>query len=391
MSAIVNYEKNAQVNCNVVLIGKTGTGKSTFANYLFKDDKFGTSIGRRGTGWAENFQQYAVDFNGVKINVYDSVGLEVNIISEWKEKFKNFLNKKCNRKYSGSALPADELMHIIFYVINAASGRAEDLPEFKDLLLDYDVPVTIILTNCDTATRDKIEGIKSVCYSNGFVDIIEVCSVKKQTRRGGVEPFGREEALHRIIDASAIKVGKELTLAVLEGATDKLYEVKNKLIRGIDESDISIFNLDSLDDFDVDGVLSDFDNINVDDLVPDYYKNYIHFMESIDANFETTEVFDNLMSRIDNVLERFDVEKISVFEEMQDKINALEDDDVSIFGKAWALLSVGYKVLTIKSTIKEGIEEMFAKLKQDFVQVKDDFEKERIWEQIKQRQVNTIK
>lgn len=389
MSVYDNYGNDAQVKCNVVLIGKTGTGKSSFANYLFNSDIFKTSAGRRGTSWKENFQQYAVGFNGVKVNVFDSVGLEENIINQWKEKFKSFLDQKCNRNYD--VLEADELLHIIFYVINASSGRAEDLIAFKELLREYDIPVTVILTNCDIASQEKIKGIKEVCINNGFSDVIEVCSVRKTTRRGSMEPFGREEALHRIIDASAVKVGKELSLAVLEGAISKLNEIESSITSGIEDSDLSVFNLDTLDNFDMDEVLGDFDNLGMEDIVPEYYKNYIKFMDSIDTSFDTTAVFDKLIERIDNVLDNFDVEKLSFMKEMEDKINALDDDDVSIIGKAWALLSVGYKILRIKTTIKEGVEEMFAELRTKFRAIKSDFEEERIWEQIRKRQAKVGK
>lgn len=384
MSVYDNYGNDAEVKCNVVLIGKTGTGKSSFANYLFNSDIFKTSPGRRGTDWDENFQQYAISYNGVKVNIFDSVGLEEQIIGTWKDKFKSFLNQKCD----SSVLAANELMHIIFYVINASSGRAEDLIAFKDLLRQYDIPVTVVLTNCDTASREKIDGIKEVCVNHGFFDVIEVCSVKKNTRRGSTEPFGREEALHRIIDASAVKVGKELSLAVLDGIVDKLYEIESKIKRGIEDSDISIFNLDSLDNFDMDTLLSDFDNLEVEDFVPDDYRNYLKFIDSIDTQFDTTSVFDDLFEKIDYTLSNFDVEKISFMKEMDSKINALDDDDVSIFGKAWAVVSLGYKAVRIKSTLKEGIEEMFAQIRVKFRGIKSDFEKERIWEQIKKRQAN---
>lgn len=64
------------IACNVLIIGKTGTGKSSFANYLFDVDKFTTGSGEPVTSWAENFQAYHFKKNGIKINVFDSVGLE---------------------------------------------------------------------------------------------------------------------------------------------------------------------------------------------------------------------------------------------------------------------------------------------------------------------------
>lgn len=43
------------IACNVLIIGKTGTGKSSFANYLFDVNKFTTGSGEPVTSWAEKF------------------------------------------------------------------------------------------------------------------------------------------------------------------------------------------------------------------------------------------------------------------------------------------------------------------------------------------------
>jgi predicted GTPase len=71
----MNYLSDFSVKCNVLLIGKTGTGKSTFANYLFGVDKFTIGTGAPVTKWEENFQKYDLNVSDVQINVYDSVGL----------------------------------------------------------------------------------------------------------------------------------------------------------------------------------------------------------------------------------------------------------------------------------------------------------------------------
>lgn len=56
-------------------------------------DKFTTGSGEPVTSWAENFQAYHFEKEGIKINVYDSVGLEPDNQSKWMGELDKFWPK----------------------------------------------------------------------------------------------------------------------------------------------------------------------------------------------------------------------------------------------------------------------------------------------------------
>ena len=117
------------IKCNVVLIGKTGAGKSSFANYLFDTEKFSVSTGKPCTGWEENFQVHSLDIHGVITNVYDTVGLEADNYNKWISDIKEFFNKKQALKNP------NDIMHALFYVVNVSSARIEE-NELDELIYD---------------------------------------------------------------------------------------------------------------------------------------------------------------------------------------------------------------------------------------------------------------
>src|SRR5574344_993622 len=135
------------IKCNVVLIGKTGAGKSSFANYLFDTEKFSVSTGKPCTGWEENFQFHSLDIKGVTVNIYDTVGLEADNYKNWISNINIFLDSKQSNKNP------NEIIHTLFYVVNCASARIEEkeLDELYNIQKKYNLSTAIILTNCSEA------------------------------------------------------------------------------------------------------------------------------------------------------------------------------------------------------------------------------------------------
>ena len=201
-------------------------GKSSFANYLFGTDKFSASSGKPVTNWENNFQFNSIDISGIKVNIFDSVGLEADNYENWKKELSKFLeNKQTNNS-------PNEHIHTCFYVINAASARIEE--NELDILIDtqkkFKLSVAIILTNSDIATNEQIENLEKKIKEKNLKSI-RVCSIAKKTRAGTeTKTFGKEEALQILLSSSFDKIGRDLSLVCLEKVKERLLLVENDLL-----------------------------------------------------------------------------------------------------------------------------------------------------------------
>ena len=212
------------IACNVLIIGKTGTGKSSFANYLFDVDKFTTGSGEPVTSWAENFQAYHFEKEGIKINVYDSVGLEPDNQKQWMIELDKFLAQKQSQK------DPNKIIHTLFYVINASSARIElgEIDKIGENKEKYDIDGAVVLTHCDVADRGALSCLEKTCEQNDLKSI-KVCSISRKTRVGAEsQKYGKDEAVKILLNSSYEKVSKELNAAIYNNAVECLVAIREQ-------------------------------------------------------------------------------------------------------------------------------------------------------------------
>jgi hypothetical protein len=219
----------------------------------------------------------------------------------------------------------------------------------------------VIITNCDVALEAQISKIEKEITNMG-IEPVRVCSVSRKTRGGDKkEQFGKEPALKKILTTSYEKVGKELSIVVYKQAIDFFRKFKEEFVNKIDNSDISIFKMDDMDNS-LDNILGELDGIldginDINDFVPPAYISYYNFIENFDIEYQGRNVLEESFDEISNFTDNFDIDNFGLVRRINEATENMEDGNV--FEKIGAVITVAGTALFLKSTIKKAINEIF--------------------------------
>ena len=352
---------------NIMLLGRTGVGKSSFINYLVGKDVCRVATGMPVT---QGFETYEYDNGKIPLRIYDSKGLEVLDSSVQKEKIIEFIRTRCNDT------DVFKWLHTIFYCLNIERKRLEpeEVKFIKSIKGNIAQNVHIIITHCDedpndSNRRDMETYLKSQLGNE--IKIYFVNSVAIKLRKKSVVQFGREKVLDEIfkllwMDIS-LKISKEYAKELHEGYFEIYYKMKN----AFDEITCQINTIKMLQE--ITGskdIISEWEDIfedkesELDDFIESLNENYQKkikplvdfynaYSESMGCYIQAYDIKDFGMSDLFEIDtdEIFDQSKIGRFVEELDNIS---DDD--IFGMIGGLMKTGYYLVTIKKRIQEIID-----------------------------------
>lgn len=262
-------------SAKILLLGKTGVGKSSFINYFLGKTVAKAAAGRPVT--QDYFIPYEIKDGRYPIEIFDTKGLEA--IGAY-----NQLNEIIDGiKQKNSSDDIFNWFHTIFYCVSMSTHFEDFEANFiRKLQQELTQHIHIIITHCDSATPETIANMRRLIAeklgNTKNIEIFEVVSVSMRKRNGQiVEPRGKEEISEQVFDL------------LLEDISHKLSSDYAKALR---HSLVALF----------DRMFSE-----IDEFLDETIRVKTLFGLIKDAVKDTDEMMDRLESRLDNFLgEQFD-------------------------------------------------------------------------------------
>ncbi|MDR1580935.1 MAG: GTPase domain-containing protein [Synergistaceae bacterium] len=231
--------ENEEISTNVLIIGKTGVGKSSFINYLYPNAARETGAGRPVTGRGIYRSVFTTE-NGLAVNLYDTWGLEANRSAEWKKIILDEVKRHDKESIR-------DWFHTVIYCLSAKSARVERFEtEQINALKAAGNRVMAVMTHCDlnnvaSAIEKMSEILRCECgMPDG--DIVRVSSVNKHLL-GGDSPgrFGREYAVERMVSDLWGSIAEKIP-AILKRRGEKMISDWRDESEDIIDDGINFFN-----------------------------------------------------------------------------------------------------------------------------------------------------
>lgn len=158
IDAIADKIKNLNT-LNIIVAGKTGVGKSTLINAVFRDKLAETGMGKPVTDHMRKISK-----KGIPLSIYDTRGFELG--KEVQQQVKQEVVETISKGLATQDI--NKAIHCIWYCINTASNRVEpeEIEWLKELSKENQitqVPIIVVLTqsfskkNADTMRKMIID------------------------------------------------------------------------------------------------------------------------------------------------------------------------------------------------------------------------------------------
>lgn len=373
----MEYNKCARI----LVLGKTGSGKSSFINYFVGEKLAETGIGKPIT---QKMDKYILNRDDFKIEIYDSKGIEVETVSD---DIKSYIDKIKNENSTNDILNG---IHGVFYCVSMMSGRFEDeeINIIKDIMKKTSQNIHIILTKCDMIDSIVIDSMRKKIKDNFNEDIkiFNICSITKKTRKNLIEPFGKDELTDEIFGLLWKDISKKITIQISQNIKNglltsmKIFQLKiERNLKG----KFSIFKINEYE-----GILEkvaediekDLENLleerikmtqtQINDLLEPIAEFYNNFYKLILIDKEIFLENINIVDELDDL----DVDELlenTKFKKIMDKLDSTDDSFLNIISMVCTGINA---VLNTEKIIIETFNEIFIKLRKILI-YSDNLEK----------------
>lgn len=169
VEAIADKIKNLNT-LNIIVAGKTGVGKSTLINAVFRDNLAEEGIGKPVTSHMRRITK-----KDMPLAVYDTRGFELG--KEVQTEVKNEIIETINKGLATKDI--NKTIHCIWYCINTASNRVEpeEIEWLKELSKENQitqVPIVIVLTQA--FSKKNAEAMRKMLLDENL-DVVQIIPV----------------------------------------------------------------------------------------------------------------------------------------------------------------------------------------------------------------------
>lgn len=210
-------------NLNIIIMGKTGVGKSTLINTIFQEELAPTGQGQPIT--QEMSVYIKADF---PLRVYDTKGLELGEQAQKEVKEEIFTTIK----EQNSLKDISQSIHCIWYCINANADRLEEeelewLKIFTDESKTTNIPVILILTKAVSTkqTTKFINWIKDQALS--VADVVPILAVDTEIDEDLVK---KSYGFHNLFETMETILPEKIVITYLNTQKNELKARKKKAI-----------------------------------------------------------------------------------------------------------------------------------------------------------------
>ena len=200
----INDKINNLKQLNIIVIGKSGVGKSTLINSLFRGDFADTGLGRPVTQEIRKIVK-----SDYPLSIYDTPGFELS--SDQQDNVKDEVIKLISEGYSSNDI--NKTIHCIWYCINVGANRTFDssevewLKEVSEKNKNSKVPIIVVLTQ--SVPRKKALEMKNHVEQENL-DICKVVPILAQDMDFDEEYVAKSFGLDTLINVMSEVLPSEL-------------------------------------------------------------------------------------------------------------------------------------------------------------------------------------